>query len=63
MVRNIKHIVLLHPCHEISNPYIVLGQERPKTKGPLLFYFLRLYNFGFYERINQFWYSTHGSQK
>ena len=23
--------------------------SRPKTKGPLLFYFLKLYNFGFYE--------------
>ena len=39
-----------------SNPYIVFAANlqpswpsRPKTKGLLLFYFLRLYNFGFYE--------------
>ena len=39
-----------------SNPYIMFAANlqpswpsRPKTKGPLLFYFLRLYNFGFYE--------------
>ena len=41
--------------------------SRPKTKGLLLFYFLKLYNFDSYEYF--LWdqpvlsYSTHGSQK
>ena len=43
--------------------------SRPQTKGKLLFYFLKLYNFGFYEiflgstssELQQ--YRTHGSQK
>ena len=43
-------------CHIQSNPYKMFvayfqpsWPSRPKTKGLLLFYFLKLYNFGFYE--------------
>ena len=57
-----------------SNPYNMFAAyfqpswpSRPKAKGTLLCYFLKLYNFGFYDifvgSTSSEQYSTHGSQK
>ena len=56
----VKSIKLLGPGYNVTTmykyPYKMFAANfqpsypsRPKTKGSLLFYFLKLYNFGFYE--------------